>query len=89
MLDDLTFTVTPKVGIAELARFETGVFRDGTRQSAFVERDACEDADLQFLAEREKSLFRRLIEYVVDHLYCGNGFGPDGFECGIGVMLGD
>jgi len=48
---------------------ETGFEGHLAAETAFVERDARDHADVEFLAEREKFVLGRLIEDVVDHLH--------------------
>ena len=53
---------------APIVFWETGFERHLAAEAAFVEGDAGNDADVEFLTKREEFIFGRLVEDVVDHL---------------------
>ena len=58
-----------EVAGAPIGFWEAGCERHLASQAALVERHASDHADVEFLAERQQLVFRRLIENIVDHLH--------------------
>src|SRR5690606_28084000 len=67
-----------KIGRPPVILWKNGVFGERSCQCPFVERNAGNHANVKFSAQGEQSVFRRLIEDVVNHL---NGIDKSCLEC--------
>jgi len=78
VFQDLALAVSPEVRLTKFTCLKLCPFSDCARQSAFIQRHACQNSYALLLAKREEPLLRARVEDVVDHLHGIDEAGLDG-----------